>query len=287
MRTNKELLQDAVRGAGDPNSSGWWRIPCVLCGINGRGDRKNSLTISALSGYYSCFRCEAKGFVWDKGKAPQTYNPRTVITTPTCEAPKHFYPVWDSAECLEPARNYLRSRNVPEDLWRIAGIGACVSGPEYGRVIVPVRHAVTKHWLGWVGRAWVDKCEKSYKNAPGAWRKGVLYNQAALHVETDVPLFVVEGVFDALHLWPDAVALLGGYDEAQLDALACAPRPVVIVNDGDAWEKGEALASRLRLRDRKAGWLELPPKADPDEFTREELFEAAYRELAVAMLKNE
>ena len=285
-RTDRDLIKAAVLGM-DPGANGWWRIPCIVCSIRkGRLDKKKSLTVSAVSGYYSCFRCECKGFIWDKDKAPKD-RPEIVVNHAPCTAPSGFYPVWDSAQSLEPARRYLRSRGVPEDLWRIAGIGACVSGPEYGRVIVPVRHAVTNDWLGWVGRAWIDKCDKAYKNAPGAWRTGVLYNQKALHVETDAPLFVVEGVFDALHLWPDAVALLGGYDESQLDALSCAPRPVVIVNDGDAWEKGEALANRLKLRGCKAGWLELPPRADPDEFTREELVDAAYRELAVAMLKND
>jgi DNA primase len=107
-------------------------------------------------------------------------------------------------------------------------------------------------------------------------RGEVLYNHTALHVETERPVMVVEGVFDALALWPHAVAVLGKPSHFQVDALASAKRPVAIVLDGDAWQEGYALAMRLRLAGQRAGSVTLPPKTDPDEVDR------AWLEAAVA-----
>jgi len=76
---------------------------------------------------------------------------------------------------------------------------------------------------------------------------------------------VVEGVFDALALYPNAVAVLGKASEAQMEALQESKRPVVIVLDGDAWQEGWAMAARLKFKGQRAGSVRLPPKLDPDE----------------------
>jgi DNA primase len=90
---------------------------------------------------------------------------------------------------------------------------------------------------------------------------------------------VVEGVFDALALWPDAVAVLGKPSDQQVDALINAKRPVVIVLDGDAWLEGKWLAARLCLRGKRAGHIRLPPGVDPDEVDRKELEQQAMEAL--------
>lgn len=76
---------------------------------------------------------------------------------------------------------------------------------------------------------------------------------------------VVEGVFDALPLYPKGVATLGKSVSAeQLDALVALRRPLWVALDGDAWRECRALAARLALRGAPdVGWCHLPPGQDP------------------------
>ena len=83
-------------------------------------------------------------------------------------------------------------------------------------------------------------------------------------VETDEPVMVVEGCFDALPYWPDAAALLGKPGEAQVRSLLEAKRPVVVVLDGDSWEEGMMLSMDLELQGQRSGYVRLPPKQDPN-----------------------
>jgi DNA primase len=134
-------------------------------------------------------------------------------------------------------------------------------------VVVPIL-SPDGEWLGHVGRSWQKDAELPYLYGKGLQRRETLYNAAALNVQTDKPVMVVEGVLDALALWPDAVAVLGKPSEPQIWALADAARPVAVVLDGDAWSEGEALAMTLRLEGQRAGSVRLPPKTDPDEVDR-------------------
>ncbi len=99
-------------------------------------------------------------------------------------------------------------------------------------------------------------------------RPELLYNEPALYVETDVPVLVCEGVFDAAVAFPDSVACLGKPLQAHVEKLRRARRPVVVCLDGDAWEEGWALAQTLKLHGVCAGNLRLPPKTDPEELGR-------------------
>jgi DNA primase len=96
-----------------------------------------------------------------------------------------------------------------------------------------------------------------------------MFNHATLLKETDTPAIIVEGVFDAIAFWPDAVAVLGKPTPAQVYALASARRPIAVVLDGDAWEEGEMLALKLRFEGQRAGSVHLPPRVDPDEVDRD------------------
>ena len=100
-----------------------------------------------------------------------------------------------------------------------------------------------------------------YRYAPGGRR--ALFNEAALHVETDQPVLLVEGVFDAFPYYPNAVAFGGKPTDEQVAALLAAKRPMVSTLDGDAWQEAEALAMRLHLAGKRADWMRLPPGRDP------------------------
>jgi DNA primase len=90
-----------------------------------------------------------------------------------------------------------------------------------------------------------------------------LFNKSELFIDTPAPIFVVEGVFDALALYPHAVAVLGKPTTAQENIIAKTKRPICVALDGDAWQEGWAFAMRLRVRGRTAHPLKLPPCEDP------------------------
>jgi DNA primase len=161
---------------------------------------------------------------------------------------------------------------VSEQLVRDLQLGAVTTGRYGGRVIVPII-GQDGAWLWWVGRSW-GPSERPYMYPRGA-RGALLFNHAALLRKTGDPVYVVEGVFDAMALWPEAVSVLGKPNELHLEALSAAQRPVAVVLDGDAWQEGQSVAARLRLRGCVAGSVRLAPREDPDEVSREWLEERA------------
>lgn len=258
------------------SGTGWWRTNCPLClGRTGKADRKGALAINPRFGVYQCWKCQASGTIARPSNIPDD-EPGDVVP-PAMVAPEGFVPLaGDESLSLEPAREYVAGR-VPEDRWEEAQIGACARGPYAGRVIIPILAENGITWLGWVGRTWTKKGIYTYPK--GMPRGEVLYRGWVLTEESEEPALGVEGVFDALHLWPDAFALLGKASEIQMEALAVARRPVVMVLDGDAWLEACAMAMRLRLYGCRAGYVRLPPKTDPDEVPRSWLDEEVRRAL--------
>lgn len=251
-----------------PNRAGYARTNCPLCATaKGSEDRDGSLWGNAENGFWGCFRCGAGGRLEVEGwEPPAQAGPRPVV-----ELPPGYYPIGEgaglTAESLEPARRYMASRGVPVAVQAAAGVGACISGPAAGRVIVPIRRR-DGSLAGWVGRAW-GPAWKKYLYAQGTER--VLYNAQAIDRETDEPVLAVEGTMDTFAFWPSAVAFLGSPTETHALELERSRRPVVVVLDGDAWRQGEALAMRLRLAGVRAGAVRLGPREDPDERPEEVL----------------
>lgn len=260
----------------------WWRSDCPFCIDRvGKPDKDKCLSVHSVGGGFKCFRCGVRGRV----ELPDGYTTQPVVREPDADRsikpPEGFVEVSSPAAqgslSLEPALAYLRSRNLLEEVWEEAHIGACVSGLYAGRVVVPVLAEDNATWLGFSSRIWTKNCDKrlKYRNATGEWKSTTIYNPNALTEDTDEHCYIVEGCFDALALWPDAVAVLGDATDTQVAMLAKARRPLVVVLDGDAWQKGWSLAMKLRLYGVRAGAIQLPVGKDPDEMDPSWLWEAA------------
>lgn len=268
-----ERLVQAFLAKYRTSQSGWARGSCPFCVKRlGKPDRRGSFGVFSMTGRYNCFRCGASGRARLPGTAPEAADERVEEPSPIAVRPPEGFVALSSedgqeAHCLEPARRYIESRGVPAPLVEEIGIGACPTGRYSGRVVVPVKDE-DGQWLWWVGRAWRKQSEKPYMYPAGA-RGDVMFNHATLLKETDTPAIIVEGVFDAIAFWPDAVAVLGKPTPAQVYALASARRPIAVVLDGDAWEEGEMLALKLRFEGQRAGSVHLPPRVDPDEVDRD------------------
>lgn len=269
MSKRDDMVVEAVSGRR-PNSRGWIRANCPFCLVRlGKEDRKQCLGLQVGSSKYHCFRCGVLGHI---GVLPANISCRSIhIDTSdepvTIEPPDGYLPLWEepalSSMACEPAYDYLRGdRKLSDQMIREARIGAL---PLLCRILIPIFDTTGEEWLGWISRAWVKKAERPYLYATGMDRASLLYNHAALLVETDEPAIIVEGAFDTYPFWPNGVAVLGKPSEQQVEALVSAKRPIVVVLDGDAWEEGWALMMRLRFEGQRAGCLKLPPGIDPDE----------------------
>lgn len=274
VRANVERAMQGARSS----LTGWYRANCPEClSRTGKADYKQALAINVRSGVFWCWKCQVKGRLQNAPELPpeDDRDPRDTIISP----PEGYVTLAskDGQESLslEPARRYAAKRCPPE-MWLDTGIGACSRGPYAGRVIIPILDEDDLTWLGWVGRTWYPS-DKAYTYPKGMNRGNMLYNPRALREDTEEPILVVEGVFDALWLWPNAVAILGKASELQMEALATTSRPVVIVLDGDAWMEAYAMMLRLRHHGRVAGYVRLPPKLDPDEVPRDWLAEEVRR----------
>ena len=262
--TSPARIAKAAADARD-TGTGWARGLCPVCEERtGKPDKKGSWSISLTTGFWSCWKCSAKGVLRDRNARPLPVEEAPVVEM---RLPSGCVALSEgpgaTAEVTAPARAYLAGRGLTAETIRTAGILAV---PSWGRIIMPIWAPgdLGPELRGWVARAYVPT-DKTYLYPKGFSRADTVYNVAALAVRTTVPVMVVEGVFDALAWWPDAVAVLGKPSAWQVDALAAARRPVAVILDGDAWREGWALAMTLRLRGQDAGCVKLPAGMDPDE----------------------
>lgn len=292
--------------AGCPAGAGWMRARCPLClDRTGKEDRHGALGYHAETGTYKCHKCGLWGVLPIYLRASiATMTPSTavnaILTKGPVEQAEGYIPLFTSGgeniSALNVARQYLTAprvaglknspRGLSEQACAEAGIGAALWGRLKGRIIVPFFHNWDPHapWVGWVARDLTGTSDLKYRYAKNSQRRGYLYNEPALYVETTRPVYVVEGTLDAVALWPDAVAVLGKVDDEQAKLLTNARRPVVVCMDGDAWREGRELAVKLKLKNPAlpVGNVRLAAGVDPDEVERAWLDDQAQLALARA-----
>ena len=285
-----------VRAFAGCSGVGWIRTSCPRCEeMDGTQDYKQSLGYNVSSGGFNCFRCGMKGALPRNWRSkleiaePADYSPPIPEDT-SVEIADGYVPLFEghglTASVFEAARGYILDpkpygRGLDFDSAKSMQIGAALSGKLSGRVIVPIPNyqEPDKPWSGWVARDYTGTSPLPYRYPRGMSRNGLLFNECALWVETDDPVFVVEGVFDTTILYPNAVSCMGKPLESHVAKLAASRRPVVVCLDGDAWEEGWALMMTLRHVGVKAGNIRLPPKTDPDEVEKSWLMKEAMNSL--------
>jgi DNA primase len=287
--TERQLVEAAFADA-IPGHTGWYRAFCPFCTLRtAKPDRRRSFGINAISWKWHCFKCGVRGKLPGIPDGITIDIPKEPIDF-TMEIPEGFWTLGEgdgaTAYSTEEARDYLAKRNVSKTAIKEIGIGACLSGKQEGRIVVPIATGTATQdaeLLGWVGRVWHGRPTRlRYVYPPGMKRAEMLFNVEALSTTSVEPLLVVEGVFDALPHWPHAVACLGKPSQWQVEALSASDRPVVVALDGDAWQEGRALALRLKIMGQRATFLHLPPKSDPGDMLPGELLDEAQRALEAA-----
>lgn len=111
------------------------------------------------------------------------------------------------------------------------------------RVIIPFYKNGTLFY--WQARSINPQEKKRWENAPST-RAGIIFNPDALYKKSKIPLFICEGIFDALMF--DGISLLGSHVSTKADLLKSTNRRCIFVIDKD--RNGKALAEEVL----KYGW---------------------------------
>jgi 5S rRNA maturation endonuclease (ribonuclease M5) len=148
------------------------------------------------------------------------------------------------------------------------------------RVVVPIRR-YDGALVGCVGRCWCDqcktgpRCDKPYYNYWAFKKSKFLFNEFMLKPKE--PVYVVEGIFDAIRLvsfgFHNAAAILGSslsVDQAR--KLAALSGPVYLMFDGDAAGRKCTMES-IRILTKKVVVLyecAVPEDTDPGDLSKEQ-----------------
>lgn len=270
----RAVQQTGVRG---PSPKGAFNTCCPFCiVVLGKADLKFKLELDPAKGLFHCHKCETGGrtdLSWMKRAAR---GPVQQVAAESMSQPHGYFPIHSTltSAAMQPYYKYLLNRGVTAKMCEELEIGACVTGKYAGRIIVPqfrteaVRgKQVVKRWNGFVTRAIYPSMEPKYLYPRGMDRRTQVWGTWLPWQET---LFVVEGVFDALALYPCGLATYGkNITDDQLEVLSkLTCRELVFALDGDAWQDAQVAAMRLLLRldpdsPLKVRWAKLPPGQDP------------------------
>jgi DNA primase len=137
-----------------------------------------------------------------------------------------IYPVY------KQAMNYLKERNITQDIIEKYKVGFCDKGDFIGRIIIP-SFDQDGNPNYFIARSWDKKTRSKYKN-PQAEKDKIIFNESLIDWNEDI--YICEGVFDAVFL-PNSIPMLGKtmskllfetlYEKAKGDIIICL--------DADAW----------------------------------------------------
>jgi DNA primase len=139
------------------------------------------------------------------------------------------------------AINYLKKRNVTDEIISKYNIGFCKDGPYSNRIIIPSydENDMVNYFIA---RSYLSNTKLKYKN-PSAQKETIIWNEHLINWEE--PVYIVEGVFDSLFL-PNSIPMLGKFMSQRLfNLLYEKAKKIIIVLDPDAWLDTEKLYHKL------------------------------------------
>jgi len=142
---------------------------------------------------------------------------------------------------FKQAWNYLKNRNITDEMIEKYNIGFCYLGEYGGRIIIP-SYDEDERLNYFVARSYQNKPKFKYKN-PEAQKEIIIWNEH--DIKWDETIYLVEGVFDSIFL-PNSIPMLGKVlHEKLFNKLYDSAKKIVIVLDGDAWDNAEKLYHKI------------------------------------------
>jgi hypothetical protein len=280
-------------------------VPCPRCQLAGRKFEDNKLYVNHSLNVFHCKRCD-----WRGGTATLAEFYRQVYTEtgdryatlaepmPTFDDLYKWMEVVDepyersrASESLIPpgtvlawesqlAREYLRSRNIEQSQCEHFGLLYCPEGYFGRRVLFPICDYFGEYKT-FVARAIDPDAEKKYLFPKGCKTSTLLYNIHNITLRGNGrhrPVWITEGVFDAIHCSPLAVATFGKHiTDSQVRLLRkLGPSYVVLLWDWDAWHETPELWNKVVWtigQHLDVYGVKLPePNTDPTNYSLPELY---------------
>lgn len=260
-KTLFEIIREKVQ-LGSPNSRGWYELRCAVC--HDHSPRCGFFHDGTYTSVH-CWNCGIKA-KYEEGSGRLSRNFRRILeafgvtredllslrsgifaqarsnhevvtlenlkkvklVTPTVQLPEQSLPLGhpDHIELQEPLIDYLRSRAI--DPFKIQAHFSL--SPRFERrVIIPFfRDGKIIYWQA----RHIDKNVKPRYLNSSVPRDAVLYGYDELYSGSSLPLFVTEGIFDAISL--NGVGLLGSsLNESKIELLRRTKRRIIFVIDRD------------------------------------------------------
>jgi len=155
--------------------------------------------------------------------------------------PKEYVPLLTGRKSFlkDRALKYLKQRGLTEKQIFIYKIGICTKGEYKGRVIIPSFNEEGEINY-FVARTYENDFLK-YKN-PNISKSKIIFNE--LLIDFDKPVFIVEGVFDAIRIGKNSVPILGSTIKTEdliFKKIVENRTPIYIGLDQDAKSKEEKI----------------------------------------------
>lgn len=262
------------------NQSDEIRLVCPQCVEEGRKSRDFKLYFNTRYGLGNCKRCQWSGNRWKFYRLMRIHAPRRDLEDDAKPASsiddlKDYFDMWQSeeekkgkgnvvmAEHSPPASSmpvishnrasaYLKSRGLTdEDIVEFA-ILYCYGGYYKDHLIIPVFDHDEVYQTFIARKLPPENGAKKYLYPKGCKISKYLYNLNFFEVQARSVLWLVEGVFDAIHTFPRSVSTFGKHlSETQLNTLRSFGNydSMVLMYDYDAWQDTDAwhaLTQRLK-----------------------------------------
>lgn len=139
------------------------------------------------------------------------------------------------------AYNYLKSRNITDEMVKKHRIGYCDKGQYENRIIIP-SYDEYDDLNYFVARSFLRYSKRKYMN-PQVDKEVLIWNEHL--IDWDKTVYVVEGVFDSIFL-DNSIPMLGKFITNKLfEKIYDNAKKVVIVLDSDAWSDSEKLYHKM------------------------------------------
>jgi DNA primase len=241
---------------------------CPVCSydIKGleQGDGKGNLEINYKHNVYKCWVCaeshETHGSLHKllkKYSTPRQYKKYQLLRPEEVEIgrkvykqvrlPKEYIPFKNVSLGMKltpqfkQAWNYIKSRNITDEMIEKYNIGFCYQGLYENRIIIP-SYDINGDLNYFIARSYLSKTKMKYKN-PEVDKENLIWNENLIN--WDEPLFIVEGAFDSIFL-ENSIPMLGKFMTQNLfNKLYTSAKKIIIVLDPDAWGDAEKLFHKL------------------------------------------
>ena len=264
-----DILDEILGHSKNHNEfSGQISYDCPVCSHEikrlDKGDGKGNLEINYKLSVYKCWACgeshRTRGglryFIKKYGTRSHLRKYDTLCPDEINLLKKEYKPVYLPKEFklfnsvsdgfklthhYKQAYNYLKSRNITDDMIHRYRIGFCYDGEYANRIIIPSYDADFE--LNYfIGRSYEAKPYLKYKN-PEAEKEKIIWNERLIIWEE--PIFLVEGPFDSIFL-PNSIPMLGKkMSELLFSKLYDNAENIIIVLDGDAFNDAINLYNKL------------------------------------------